>query len=476
MPTPQVRVLIVDDDEGQRTLLAEMTASLGFAVATASDGEDALEQHSAQSADVIVTDLMMPRMDGFDLLRTLESMGDRTPAIVLTGVGGIEQGIAVVHDLKAFWFLEKPVQPNIFRALLERAAAQKHLINETDILNRQLNHQGILGDIVGGSAVMRQLYSAISQVAPTSASVLITGESGTGKELVARAVHRLSPRSANPFIAINCAAMPETLMESELFGHEKGAFTGAVERHAGCFEQAHNGTVLLDEIAEMPIGTQAKLLRVLEDGKVRRLGGKNELPVNVRVIAATNRPPEQALKENRLREDLFYRLNVFHLTLPPLRERREDVPAICDAILSNLNAKHHCHVSGLHPEVLEHFQNAPWPGNVRQLRNVLERAIIVAGQGTILTRHLPADANVPGSAPAAPQSVEGDSIRIRVGPQLSEVEQAYIDLVLKHTNNNKTRAAQILGVSLRTLHNRVRAVSEAAPEKDEMKGAANCLV
>jgi DNA-binding NtrC family response regulator len=469
-------VLIVDDDEGQRTSLAQMTASLGFAVATASDGEDALEQHSAQSADVIVTDLMMPRMDGFDLLRALESVGDRTPTIVLTGVGGIEQGISVVHDLKAFWFLEKPVQLNIFRALLERAAAQKHLINETDILNRQLSHQGILGDIVGGSAVMRQLYSVISQVAPTSASVLITGESGTGKELVARAVHRLSPRSGNPFIAINCAAMPETLIESELFGHEKGAFTGAVERHAGCFEQAHNGTVLLDEIADMPIGTQAKLLRVLEDGKVRRLGGKNELPVNVRVIAATNRPPDLALKENRLREDLFYRLNVFHLTLPPLRERKEDIPAICDAILSNLNAKHHCHVSGLHPEVLAQFQNALWPGNVRQLRNVLERAVIVAGQGTILIRHLPADPSAPGSAPAASHSIDEDSIQIRVGPQMSEVEQAYIDLVLKHTNNNKTRAAQILGVSLRTLHNRVRAVSEGVPEKDEMKGAANCAV
>lgn len=472
MAAHQIRVLIVDDDESQRTLLAQMTASLGFEVATASDGEDALERHAAQSADVIVTDLMMPRMDGFELLKVMESMGDRTPTIVLTGIGGIEQGISLVHDLKAFWFLEKPVQPDILRALLERAAAQKHLINETDILHRQLSHQGILGDIVGGSPVMRQLYSVIRQVAPTSASVLITGESGTGKELVARAVHRLSPRSANPFLAINCAAMPETLMESELFGHEKGAFTGAVERHPGCFEQAHNGTVLLDEIAEMPIGTQAKLLRVLEDGKVRRLGGKNELPVNVRVIAATNRPPELALKENRLREDLFYRLNVFHLTLPPLRERREDIPAICDAILSNLNAKHDCHVSSLHPDVLDYFQNAPWPGNIRQLRNVLERAVIVAGQGTILTKHLPADPGASGGAPAAPQSMDEDAIRIRVGPQMNEVEQAYIDLVLKHTNNNKTRAAQILGISLRTLHNRVRAVSDAAPEKEETKGAA----
>jgi len=473
---PPLRVLIVDDDEFQRTALARMTESLGFTVTTAIDGEEALEKHAALAADVILTDLMMPRMDGFELLRMLESTGDRTPTIVLTGVGGIEQGLSVIHDLKAFWFLEKPVQPNILRALLERAAAQKHLINETDILNRQLSHRGVLGDIVGGSAVMRQLYSVISQVAPTSASVLITGESGTGKELVARAIHRLSSRSSNPFIAINCAAMPETLIESELFGHEKGAFTGAVERHAGCFEQAHSGTVLLDEIADMPFGTQAKLLRVLEDGKVRRLGGKNELPVDVRVIAATNRAPEKALKENRLREDLFYRLNVFHIALPPLRERKEDIPAICDAILSNLNNKHNCHVSGLHPEVLENFLNASWPGNVRQLRNVLERAVIVAGQGTILTKHLPADPSVPGSAPTVPQAIDDESIRIRVGPRMSEVEQAYIDLVLKHTNNNKTRAAQILGLSLRTLHNRVRAGSEPGAEKDTLKGAtADCL-
>ena len=459
--TSQVRVLIVDDAESERTMLAQMTGDLGFAIATAADGEDALAQHSTLPADVILTDLMMPRMDGFELLKTLESMGDRTPAIVLTGVGGIEQGISVVHDLKAFWFLEKPVQPNILRALLERAVAQKHLIDETNLLNRQLSHQGVLGEIVGGSAVMRQLYSLISQVAPTSASVLITGESGTGKELVARALHRLSPRSGNPFIAINCAAMPETLIESELFGHEKGAFTGAVERHAGSFEQAHNGTVLLDEIADMPVGTQAKLLRLLEEGKVRRLGGKSELPVNVRVIAATNWPPDRALKENRLREDLFYRLNVFHIVLPPLRERKEDIPAMCDAILSDLNKKHNCHVSGLHPEVLESFQNAAWPGNVRQLRNVLERAVIVAEKGTILARHLPRDPNAPGPAPVAAQPAEENgSIRIQVGPQMSEVEQAYIDLVLKHTNNNKTRAAEILGLSLRTLQNRVRAVLE----------------
>jgi len=465
----QPRVLIVDDEEGQRTSLAEMASSLGFAVATASDGEEALEQQAALAADVIVTDLMMPRLDGFDLLKRLDSIGDRTPTIVLTGVGGIEQGISVVHDLKAFWFLEKPVQSDMLRALLERAAAQKRLIDETRLLNRQLNHQGVLGEIVGGSVVMRQLYSLINQIAPTSASVLITGESGTGKELVARALHRLSPRSGGPFIAVNCAAMPETLMESELFGHEKGAFTGAVARNAGCFEQAHSGTILLDEIAEMPIATQAKLLRVLEDGKVRRLGAKTELPVNVRVIAATNRRPDQAVKDNRLREDLFYRLNVFHIALPALRERKEDIPAISEAILSDLNRKHECRVVGLHPEVLEALQKADWPGNIRQLRNVLERAVILAGEGIILAKHLVAELNAPSGTIAGPLMDE-ECIRVRVGAQMSEVEQAYIDLVLKHTNNNRTRAAHILGISLRTLQNRIRGIREL-PD-GEAKGAS----
>jgi DNA-binding NtrC family response regulator len=465
----QPRVLIVDDEEGQRTSLAEMASALGFAVATASDGEEALEQQAALAADVIVTDLMMPRLDGFDLLKRLDSIGDRTPTIVLTGVGGIEQGISVVHDLKAFWFLEKPVQSEMLRALLERAAAQKRLIDETRLLNRQLSYQGVLEEIVGGSVVMRQLYSLINQIAPTSASVLITGESGTGKELVARALHRLSPRSAGPFIAVNCAAMPETLMESELFGHEKGAFTGAVARNAGCFEQAHNGTILLDEIAEMPIATQAKLLRVLEDRKVRRLGAKTELPVNVRVIAATNRRPDQAVKDKRLREDLFYRLNVFHIALPALRERKEDIPAICEAILSDLNRKHECRVVGLHPEVLEALQKANWPGNVRQLRNVLERAVILAGEGIILAKHLVAELNAPSGTIAGPLMDE-ECIRVRVGAQMSEVEQAYIDLVLKHTNNNRTRAADILGISLRTLQNRIRGVREL-PD-GEAKGAS----
>jgi DNA-binding NtrC family response regulator len=479
-PTSSTRVLVVDDDPRQRSVLAEMVSALGFDVKTASDGKEALDIHSNEPFDVVLTDLIMPNMDGFEFLRKMEERGDRTPTIVLTGFGSIEKAISVVHDLKAFWFLEKPVQPGILGTLIERAATQSRLIEETAILSRQLSYHGVLGDLVGGTAPMRQVFSLISQVAPTSASVLITGESGTGKELVARALHRLSPRAGGPYVPINCAALTETLIESELFGHEKGAFTGALERHAGCFEQANNGTVFLDEIGDMPFGTQAKLLRVLEERKVRRLGGKMDLPVEVRVVAATNKIPEEAIKSKLMREDLFYRLNVFSIHLPPLRERKDDILPISEAIIANLNKKHGCRVTGLHPSVLARFHQYSWPGNVRELRNMLERATILAGEGVILLKHLAMDPAAPppsasetsttvavGAAPevvaetksaaATPvaERPEGDSIYVRPGATMEEIEESYINMILQRTNNNKTKAAEILGISVRTLHNRL---------------------
>jgi len=467
------QILVVDDDVQQRDDLAEMVASCGYEVATAGDGREALGKIATSSISAIITDLVMPRMDGFALLKEMGARGDRIPTIVLTACGGIDNAIAVVHDLKAFWFLEKPVQHGVLRTLLERAIEQRHMIEETDRLHRYLSYSGVLGELIGESPCMQEIFSLIRQVAPTTASVLITGESGTGKELVARAIHQLSPRSAGPFVAVNCAALPESLMESELFGHEKGAYTGAVERRAGCFEQAQNGTLLLDEIGEMPLGTQAKLLRVIEDSKVRRLGGTADIPVSVRVLAATNRPPLKAIEEKHLREDLYYRLNVFHMSLPALRERKSDIPAISAAMIRDLNKKHGCRVTGLSPDVLARFQESAWPGNVRELRNIIERAVIVAGEGELHLRHLPgavAGSTLPApavarpSAPVVPATIAAepamlpdDVLQVKVGTRMADVEEAFVRLTLKHTNNNKRKSAQLLGLCLRTLHNKLRA-------------------
>src|SRR5260370_754591 len=361
-------ILVVEDDADQRSDLAEIVKSLGYQVTTAADGREALSKLAILPASAILTDLVMPRMDGVALLKELALRGGGTPGVVLTGFGSSDEAISFGHDLKAFWFLEKPVQPGVVRTLLERAIQQNQLVKEAERLHSQLSYQGILGDLIGDSLVMKEVFSLIRQVAPTTASVLISGESGTGKELVARAIHSLSARSAGPFVAVNCAALPESLMESELFGHEKGAFTGAVERRAGCFEQAQNGTLLLDEIGDMPIGTQAKLLRVIEESKVRRLGGTKDIPIAVRVLAATNRAPEKAVEDKLIREDLYYRLNVFQISLPPLRERKEDIPLIAAALIRDLNRKHGCRATHLSQEVLDWFARGSWPGNVRELR------------------------------------------------------------------------------------------------------------
>ena len=456
-----VRVLIVDDEESQRNTLAGMVASWGFEAETATDGLEALEKLSAGTFHVLVTDLMMPRMDGFELLKRLGSQGSVPPAIVLTAFGNIETAIATIHDLGAFWFLEKPIQPAALRILLERAASQSRMAEETERLQRQLSYQGVLVDLVGASPAMQTVFSLVRQVAPSKAAVLLVGESGTGKELVARAIHHLSPRRNGPFIAINCAAVPETLMESELFGHEKGAFTGAVERRAGCFELAQHGTLLLDELAEMPVGTQAKLLRVLEDSRVRRLGGKNEMLVDVRVIASTNKPLEEALRKGELREDLFYRLNVFQVTLPPLREREGDLPLLAEALVRDLNRKHGCKVTDVDKDAMEQLRRHGWPGNVRELRNVLERAVIIAGEGSITPAHLPRDFGVIIGARPSVEAVDMESVRLPVGTTVAEAEKALIQLTLQHTRNNKTRAAEILGISLKTLFNKLKEYGQA---------------
>ena len=470
-PKPALsRVLIVDDDPEERRDLARIVTTLGYIPEVAGDGEEALEKLGANPVDAILTDLMMPRMDGYTLLKTLPERGDLTPAVVLTGMGSIREALAIIHDLRAFWFLEKPAQQAILAPLLERAIRQKTLITETERLQRQLSHHGVLGDMIGVSEPIRHVFSLIQQVAPKAASVLISGESGTGKERVAAAIHRLSPRAAGPFIAVNCAAIPESLIESELFGHEKGAFTGAIGRQAGCFEHASGGTLFLDEIAEMPMPMQAKLLRVLEDSKVRRLGAQGEISVDVRVLAATNRPLDEALEKKQLREDLFYRLNVFNILLPPLRHRKEDIPGISEALIRILNQRNDCRVTHIDPEALGMLMSYSWPGNIRELRNILERSVIIAREGALSVHHFPPGFHLPRRTQVvAPDRLPAPAtLTLEPGRPLREMEEAYIRLTLKHTNNNRLRTAEILGISLRTLYKRLAEFAKAeatlAPE------------
>lgn len=493
-----VRILIVDDESSQRSGLAGMVKAWGMFAETASDGSDALDKIPTFQPDVIVTDLNMPHMDGYMLLKALREQGDMPPTIVLTAFGNIETALRTVHEMGAYWFIEKPVQPNMMLALLRRAAQHHGLHAEKKVLERQLQYKGSLGEMVGNSPRIQEIFSILQQASPSKACVFISGESGTGKELVARTIHALSPRRQGPFVAINCAALPETLIESELFGHEKGAFTGATERRAGCFEVAQNGTLLLDEIGEMPLATQAKLLRILEDSKVRRLGSKTEFEVDVRLVAATNKVPDEAVKGGHLREDLFYRLNVFHIHLPPLRERKEDIQEIGEALVSDLNRKHDTRVVGFAADVLDLFLAYDWPGNIRELRNVLERAVILTAEGEIPVKNLPrhiqlldpaingvgenpiplaasetarpaamaAAAGVPSMEDTPPRPAaldDSDALRVPVGTTVEEAERGLIVRTLEHTRNNKTRAAEILGISLKTLHNKLKEYGAREP-------------
>ena len=454
-----MKVLLVEDDEHQRERCASLICAQGHDIETAFDGQDGLEKAASFNPDIIVTDLRMPRLDGFELLKTLRNAGTLPPTIVLTAFGSVEMAISVVHDLGGFWFLEKPVDGKSLQLLIDRAATHGRLKSEILELRRQLSFQGAIGEMVGNSSRMQAIFALIRQVAPSNAPVLITGESGTGKELVARAIHELSRRADKPFIAINCAALPESLIESELFGHEKGSFTGAVDRRIGCIEQAAGGTLFLDELAEMPLPAQAKMLRVLEDYTLRRIGGRHDIKVDFRIVAATNRNPKQAIKDQRLREDLYYRLDVFHIELPPLRERREDITLIVETLVARLNPKHETRIAGFDPGALSLLHSQEWGGNIRELRNVVERAMIIAGEGIVQIHHL----WLPNSAPNAqvfgvqPTSTNQEDalLNVRVGNTIDEAERTLIEATLGHTRQNKTRSAAMLGISAKTLHSKI---------------------
>jgi DNA-binding NtrC family response regulator len=449
---PGERVLIVEDDPATRSGLAELVQAWGFQTDEAFDGEDGFRKVTSFRPAIIVSDLVMPRMGGHELLRALKDQLSDITFILLTAQGTIESAVEAIKD-GAYDYLSKPVDPQRLRILLQKAVERQETLREVRQLRRQLREQGSFGRIVGNSPAIRSLYRVIEQSAPTAASVLVWGESGTGKELVAQTIHELSPRASFPFVAINCAAIPETLLESEIFGHEKGAFTGAHDRRTGVFELAHRGTLFLDEIAEMMPATQVKLLRVLQERTFRRLGGRQEQTVDVRVIAATNRDPSDAVRDGKLREDLYYRLNVFTIDLPPLRDRRADIPLLVQTFLNEFNTRNNKSVRAVDQEAMYLLERYPWPGNIRELRNVIERATILAEGDFIEARHLP-----PPVVSRSEQTLP--TVTLAPGTTVDEAERRLILLTLEHTRNNKTRAAEILGISLKTLHNKLNRMKQ----------------
>jgi len=460
--TPQVtseRVLIVEDDAAARVGLEQLVRSWGFTAESAGDGEEALEKVTTFRPAIVITDLVMPRMDGLALLRALPLQGADVTTLLLTAQGTVDTAVEAMKE-GAYDYLTKPVDIQRLKILLDKIVERLETMREVKALRRQLREHGTFGSLTGNSSEMRKIYQVVEQAAPTSASVLITGESGTGKELVAQTLHQLSPRATFPFIAINCAAIPETLLESEIFGHEKGAFTGAVDRRQGCFELADRGTLFLDEIGEMTPATQVKLLRVLQERRFRRLGGRTEQSVDVRVIAATNIDPVEAVQKGRLREDLYYRLNVFSFRLPTLRERKDDLPLLVQAFVKEFNMRNQKAIVGLDQRAMRMIEHYGWPGNVRELRNVIERATILAPGPFIEAKHLPpALADEPPVAQQPP-------IALAPGTTVEEAERRLIVMTLAHTRDNKTRAAEILGISLKTLHNKLNKL-RLRPRKTE---------
>jgi DNA-binding NtrC family response regulator len=451
-PATGERVLIVEDDPPTRTGLAELVQAWGFYTDEAADGEDALRKITSFRPAIIVSDLVMPRMGGRELLKSLRDQLSDITFILLTAQGTVESAVEAIKD-GAYDYLSKPVDPNRLRILLQKSVERQSTLREVRTLRRQLRDSGSFGRIIGNSPGIRSVYRVIEQAAPTQASVLISGESGTGKELIAQTIHELSPRATFPFVAINCAAIPETLLESEIFGHEKGAFTGAHDRRTGVFELAHRGTLFLDEIAEMQPATQVKLLRVLQERTFRRLGGRQEQSVDVRVIAATNVDPLEAARTGKLREDLFYRLNVFNIELPALRERKEDIPLLVQSFLNEFNRINGKNVRALEQDAMYILENYPWPGNIRELRNVIERATILAEGDFVEVKHLPAMLVQRGE-----ESLP--TLTLAPGTTVDEAERKLIILTLEHCRNNKTKAAEILGISLKTLHNKLNRIKD----------------
>jgi two-component system response regulator AtoC len=444
------RVLIVDDERKMRRVLQILLEQLGVESVPAADGEEALERFSAEKIDLVLTDLKMPGMSGVELLSRIRTLDPDVPVIVLTAHGTVQTAVEAMKQ-GAFDYILKPFDVQAIELIIRNALEMRQYRTENRFLKAQVPATSVFENLVGGSAAMQAIYDLIRQVAPGKTAVLITGETGTGKELVARAIHSLSPRRDKLFVPLNCAAIPQELLESELFGHVRGAFTGAQAERTGKFELADGGTLFLDEIGDMAYPLQAKLLRVLQEGVIERIGSNKPIKIDVRVVSSTNRDLAAAIRESQFREDLYYRLNVFHVHLPPLRERREDIHHLAEFFLTELGremGKGGLTLTADAPAVLERYE---WPGNVRELRNLMERAAVLCTapqvDGNMIRLLLPPAP----TEPAAEDAPEATSNNLQLEPAVEEVERKLILRALGVASDNKAEAARLLGVSERTL-------------------------
>jgi DNA-binding NtrC family response regulator len=439
-------ILVVDDERNIREGLGKVLELDGYAVLLAADGAQALETLKGGEVDLVITDLKMPGLSGEEVLRAAAQLSPSLPVIILTGHGTIENAVQAMKN-GAYDYLTKPVNMDRLGLLVQRALSTRELMLQHRVMQEELQKRGQFANIIGKSEPMKKVFEVVQQVAPSRASVLITGDSGVGKEMIADALHYNSPRKDKALIKVHCAALSESLLESELFGHERGAFTGAVARKRGRFELAHLGTIFLDEIGEISQGVQIKLLRVLQDKTFERVGGEEKIEVDVRVIAATNRDLKQAIQAGDFREDLYYRLNVVNIHLPPLRERKDDIPLLIAAFVKEFARENGKPIEGIEPKARMLLYAYPWPGNVRELRNCIESAVVMSKSNIITVDDLPP--HIHGEAAE-------DLLRVSAGASLAEVEKEAIRATLALHNGNKTRAAEVLGIGRKTLHRKLQ--------------------
>lgn len=432
-------VLIVDDDPGMTEMLAEVLRHRGFRASRASGGEDGMRAARELHPDVVVTDVRMGAVSGIDLLRSIKTDLPETIVILMTAFGTLESAIEAVRE-GAYDYVSKPFKAQELLLVIERALESRRIAAENRNLKTALREQLGISEIIGRSPKMIDVFKSIARAADSTAAVLIQGETGVGKELVARAIHSHGVRKARPFLAINCAALSESLLESELFGHEKGSFTGAVAKKSGLFKEADGGTVFLDEIGDMPLALQSKVLRALQSGEVRPVGSNDSFTVDVRIVAATNRSLREAVRENQFREDLYYRLNTLVIVVPPLRDRVEDVPLLIDQFIKTANLRTGKQVTGISKEAVAALRGYDWPGNVRELEHVVERAVAFAREDIIMPDTLPVEIFEP---------------RQSTLESLDEMERRHILYVLRKTQGNRNRAAEVLGIDRKTLYRKL---------------------